>query len=79
MVPDTVDVEVDARGLACPMPLLKAKQAIQRMQTGQLVRVMATDPGSVRDIKAWIMQSGHSLLSFVEADNTFIYILRKAE
>ena len=77
MVPDAIDVEVDARGLACPMPLLKAKQAIMRMQTGQQLRVMATDPGSVRDFQAWAGQSGHQLLSSVEANNIFIYILRK--
>lgn len=72
-----VDASVDARDLACPMPLLKAKQAIQRLQAGQHLRVLATDPGSLRDFHAWAEQSGHHLLSAVEADHTFIYILRK--
>jgi tRNA 2-thiouridine synthesizing protein A len=73
-----VDVEVDARDLRCPMPLLKAKQAIQHMQAGQLLRVMATDPGSVRDFQAWSAQSGHCLLSLAEQNNHFIYVLRKS-
>jgi len=77
MVPEAIDVEVDARQLRCPLPLLKAKQAIQRMQAGQLLRVMATDAGSVRDFQAWSAQSGHGLLSCEEQNHTFIYILRK--
>jgi len=75
---DVVDVELDARWLSCPMPLLKAKQAIQRLHAGQRLRVMATDPGSVRDFQTWAGQSGHNLLSLVESDDTFIYILRKS-
>ena len=77
VAPD-VDAEVDARHLACPMPLLKAKQAIQRLTEGQRLRVLATDPGSVRDFQAWAGQSGHHLLSLTEKDDTFIYILRKS-
>jgi len=73
-----VDASVDARHLACPMPLLKAKQALQRLQAGQHLRVLATDPGSLRDFRAWAAQSGHRLLCAVEADQTFIYILRKS-
>jgi len=75
---NVVDVEVDARDLRCPMPLLKAKQAIQRMQVGQLLRVVATDPGSLRDFQAWSTQSGHCLLSLEERNNHFIYVLRKS-
>lgn len=78
MVSDIVDSELDARYLSCPMPLLKAKQAMQRLATGQQLRVLATDPGSVRDFHAWAEQSGHQLLSFNESNNTFIYILRKS-
>jgi tRNA 2-thiouridine synthesizing protein A len=72
-----VDADLDARYLSCPMPLLKAKQALQRLQAGQRLRVLATDPGSVRDFQAWAGQSGHALLVCEERDNTFIYILRK--
>ena len=86
MVPDfpvpgdvAIDVEVDARYLACPLPLLKAKQAIQRLQAGQHARVLATDPGSQRDIRAWAEQSGHPLLAALETEGTFIYILRKRD
>lgn len=74
---EKVDVELDARHLRCPMPLLKAKQAINSMQAGQILRVMATDPGSVRDFQAWSAQSGNVLVSLFEQDATFIYVLRK--
>lgn len=72
-----IDIELDARELRCPMPLLKAKQAIHKMQTNQVLRVLASDPGSVRDFHTWSTQSGHDLLSFSEQDNIFTYILRK--
>lgn len=55
------DVELDARGLNCPMPLLKAKQALNRMQRGQRLHVVATDPGSLRDFEVFCQQSGHVL------------------
>jgi len=77
VTPDPVDRELDARGLRCPMPLLKAKQAIHSMQVGEVLRVLATDPGSVRDFQTWSAQSGHTLLSFSEQNNIFMYVLRK--
>jgi tRNA 2-thiouridine synthesizing protein A len=80
-----VDQELDARGLRCPLPLLKAKQAINDLESGATLRVVATDPGSVRDFQLWSSQSGHELLSFTEKkagdagedNHLFIYILRK--
>ncbi|QIB67679.1 sulfurtransferase TusA family protein [Kineobactrum salinum] len=57
-----IDVEVDARGLECPMPLLQAKRALNRMQPGQHLQVLATDAGSVRDFRVFAEQSGHVLL-----------------
>ncbi len=59
-------VEVDATGLACPMPLLKAKRALNAMQVGQRLRVLATDQGSVRDFRVFAEQSGHLLLDSAE-------------
>ena len=71
------DVRLDARGLACPLPLLKAKQALNRMEAGQILEVMATDSGSVRDFKAYADLSNHELISTTEADNLYIYFIRR--
>ena len=69
--------ELDARGLSCPMPLLKAKQALNHMASGEELRVLATDPGSVRDFAVFARQSGHTLLESEERDGTYRYRLRK--
>lgn len=69
--------ELDTRGLACPMPLLKAKQALNTMASGETLRVQATDRGSWRDFRAFAEQSGHALLECNEVDGVFIYVLRK--
>ncbi len=70
-------IELDARGLECPMPLLKAKRALNAMNSGQELRVLATDKGSVRDFRVFTEQSGHVLLSSEEADGVYIHHLRK--
>ena len=70
-------VEVDATGLACPMPLLKAKRALNTMQAGQRLRVLATDQGSVRDFRVFAEQSGHLLLESDEADGVYRYLIEK--
>ncbi|MAZ88543.1 MAG: response regulator SirA [Cellvibrionaceae bacterium] len=70
--------EVDARGLSCPLPLLKAKQALNQLNVGEQLRVLATDEGSVRDFKTFAQLSGHLLLSSDEQDGCYIYILQKA-
>lgn len=72
-----VDVDLDARGLNCPMPLLKAKQALNRMQVGEALRVRATDPGSQRDFTVFARQSGQELLAAEERDGCYVYLLRK--
>ena len=56
-------IEVDTRGLKCPLPILKAKKALAGLAPGDLLRVVATDPGSVRDFQAFCKQTGHGLLS----------------
>jgi len=71
-------IELDACGLHCPMPLLKAKQALNGMVAGQRLRVQATDSGSVRDFRVFCQQSGHVLLSFEESDGVYIYLLQKS-
>jgi len=74
----TADViEVDARGLACPMPLLQAKRALNGMAVGQRLRVLATDRGSVRDFRVFAEQSGHRLLESEEAGGVYRYLLEK--
>ncbi len=70
-------IDVDAVGLVCPMPLLKAKRALNGMDSGQRLRVRATDQGSVRDFQVFAEQSGHQLLESTEADGIYIHILEK--
>ncbi len=74
------DVTVlDVKGLKCPMPLLKAKKALNDLDAGALLRVIATDPGSERDFETFSAQSGHALLSFERQADEFIYLLRKKD
>ncbi len=70
-------IEVDARGLACPMPLLKAKRALNSMHAGQRLRVLATDQGSVRDFRVFAEQSGHLLLDSDETGGVYSYLMEK--
>jgi tRNA 2-thiouridine synthesizing protein A len=72
-------LELDARGLVCPMPLLKAKRAINAMSAGQQLQVLSTDQGSVRDFKVFAEQSGHILLASDEADGVYRHLLQKVE
>jgi TusA-related sulfurtransferase len=69
--------EVDARGLACPLPLLKAKKALNALGAGECLRVWATDSGSVRDFRVFCEQSGHQLLESLESAGVYSYLLRK--
>lgn len=71
------DTELDVQGLNCPMPLLKAKQALNRLAPGQTLRVVATDPGSVRDFELFAQQSGNALLAATTDAAPFVYLLRK--
>jgi len=73
-----VDEELDASGLNCPLPLLRTKKALARMRSGQLLRVVATDPASVKDFDAFSRQTGCSLLECSEADGKFRFLLRKS-
>jgi tRNA 2-thiouridine synthesizing protein A len=66
---------LDVRGLACPLPLLKARKALRDVAIGQTLEVMATDPGSWRDFAAFAEQSGNSLLEAVEEDGVYRYLL----
>lgn len=71
------DLELDARGLACPMPLLKAKLALNSLQPRQVLKVIATDPGSERDFHVFVNQSRHTILAFSKVDATYHYWIEK--
>ncbi|WP_039911954.1 sulfurtransferase TusA family protein [Cellvibrio mixtus] len=73
-----VTAEVNAYGLRCPLPLLKAKQALRDLAVGEVLRVLATDAGSVRDFQAFANISGHELIGYIERDGAFCYLLKKA-
>lgn len=70
--------ELDTCGLRCPLPLLKAKQALRDMSTGEVLRVLATDAGSVRDFKAYAQLSGQELLAAVELNAVYCYLFKKS-
>ena len=72
-----VDREVDARGLNCPLPILRTKKALTDMLSGQVLKVLATDPGSVKDFQAFSKQTGNALLSSDAVDKEFIFFMKK--
>ena len=72
-----VDRELDVRGLNCPMPILKTKKALAEVASGQLLRVIATDPGSLRDFQAFARQTGHELIEQTHDNVEFVHVLRK--
>ena len=71
------DKELDAKGLSCPLPILRTKKALNDLASGQVLRVLATDPGSVKDMQAFAKQTGNTLLSYAEEGNTFVFLMRK--
>jgi TusA-related sulfurtransferase len=72
-----IDKELDARGLNCPLPILKAKKALSEMQSGQQLRIVATDAGSVRDFQAFAKQTGNELVQQQTVGNEFFHVLRR--
>jgi tRNA 2-thiouridine synthesizing protein A len=71
------DKELDARGLNCPLPILRTKKALTDMLSGQVLKVLATDPGSVKDFAAFSRQTGNPLLSSEKADAEFVFFMKK--
>ena len=71
------DIEVDARGLNCPLPILKAKKALNGMQSGQTLRVVSTDAGSVRDFQAFAKQTGNDLMEQQSVSGDYIHVMRR--
>ena len=71
------DKELDARGLSCPLPILKTKKSLNELTSGQVLKVIATDPGSIKDMQAFATQTGNPLLSTSEENKTYVFFLRK--
>ena len=69
--------ELDTRGLHCPLPILKAKKALADMQSGQLLKVVATDPGSTRDFQAFARQTGNELVAQTQAGEEYTHVLKR--
>ena len=72
-----VDVELDVTGLSCPMPLLKAKLTLNNMEPQQILKVIATDPGSEKDFHMFVEQSDHQILDFQKDEHAYFYWIRK--
>ena len=72
-----IDKEIDTRGLNCPLPILKAKKALSEMISGQTLKVVATDGGSLRDFQAFAKQTGNELLEQQTIGEDFIHVLRR--
>lgn len=71
-----IDKELDAKGLNCPLPILRAKKALADMQAGQVLKVLSTDPGSVKDFQAFCKQTGHTLLEQTEAEKVYTIVMK---
>lgn len=74
----TADQTLDARGLSCPLPVLKTRKALNTMSAGQTLQVIATDPGFVKDIGGFCQQTGNDLVSAREEDNAHVFVIRKS-
>ncbi len=72
-----IDKEIDTRGLNCPLPILKAKKALAELQSGQVLKVVSTDAGSIRDFQAFAKQTGNELLDQQTLDTVFVHVLRR--
>lgn len=72
-----IDKELDARGLSCPLPILKTKKSLNAMEPGQILRVVSTDCGSVKDMEAFAKQTGNELVSQTEENGEYIFFMKK--
>ena len=71
------DRELDAKGLSCPLPILKTKKALNDLASGQVLKILSTDPGSVKDMQAFAKQTGNALVASAEENKTFVFFMRK--
>ncbi len=72
------DAELDARGLNCPLPILRAKKSINELTSGKILHVIATDPGSVKDFEAFCKQTGNQLMSSGQTNGAFEFFIKKS-
>jgi tRNA 2-thiouridine synthesizing protein A len=72
------DDELDAKGLNCPLPILRAKKAVNKLDSGQILKIIATDPGSVKDFEAFCNQTGNELLESSENGSEFTFYIKKS-
>lgn len=73
----TVDKEIDARGLKCPLPILRTKKALAELDSGQILRVLSTDAGSMKDFEIFSKQTGNVLLEMAQVEQTFIFLIKR--
>jgi tRNA 2-thiouridine synthesizing protein A len=73
----TPDQTLDCSGLACPMPILKTKKAVDGLKLGQILKMIATDPGSTSDMEAWTQKTGHQLVASEQEAGKFIFYIKK--
>jgi len=71
-----IDIELDCKGMFCPMPIVQLKKATKNMQPGQVLRLVATDPGSKRDVPAWAEKTGNDILGSSEEGREFTFIIK---
>lgn len=74
----TATQKLDTRGLNCPLPILKARKALSGLQSGDLLEMLASDPGSMKDMQSFCGQTGHQLLESIQGDDGFRFLIRKA-
>jgi len=72
-----VDIELDCRGLNCPLPILRAKQSLAGIEAGKVLKIVATDPGALKDFQAFARQTGNDLLESVEAGGEYTFYIRR--
>ena len=77
MVTLDISITVDAKGLSCPMPIVRTAQAIRPLPSGAVIEVLATDPGSTKDVAAWCRSTGHSLLEMSQDGTVFRFLVRR--
>ncbi|OLZ12171.1 sulfurtransferase TusA family protein [Sulfobacillus thermosulfidooxidans] len=77
--PVEADLKVDASGLKCPMPVIRAKKGITSVEVGQVVEILSTDPGSMADFKAWARSTGHELLLAEQQGEVFRFLIRRTK
>jgi len=73
-----VDIELDARGLNCPLPILRAKKSINSLTDGQVIKILATDPSAVNNLTSFCKQTGNELLESQEQNGEFMFLIKKS-